>query len=111
MTKHEVISMKIRPLQDRLVVRRVEEQERTRGGIIIPDTAKERPLEGEVTAVGAGKKLEDGTVVALDVKKGLLATIEGTCRGRIEDSAKRIPGYTFHVRIEGCKVLNVEVAK
>ena len=62
--------MKIRPLQDRLVVRRVEEQERTRGGIIIPDTAKERPLEGEVTAVGAGKKLEDGTVVALDVKKG-----------------------------------------
>jgi chaperonin GroES len=62
--------MKIRPLQDRLVVRRVEEQEKTRGGIIIPDTAKERPLEGEVTAVGAGKKLEDGTVVALDVKKG-----------------------------------------
>jgi chaperonin GroES len=62
--------MKIRPLQDRLVVRRVEEQEKTKGGIIIPDSAKERPLEGEVIAVGSGKKLEDGTVLALDVKKG-----------------------------------------
>jgi chaperonin GroES len=62
--------MKIRPLQDRLVVRRLEEQEKTKGGIIIPDSAKERPLEGEVLAVGAGKKLDDGKVVALDVKKG-----------------------------------------
>jgi chaperonin GroES len=62
--------MKVRPLQDRLLVRRVEEQERTKGGIIIPDTAKERPLEGEVIAVGNGKRLEDGTLVALDVKKG-----------------------------------------
>ncbi len=62
--------MKVRPLQDRLLVRRVEEQERTKGGIIIPDTAKERPLEGEVIAVGNGKRLEDGTVAALDVKKG-----------------------------------------
>jgi chaperonin GroES len=62
--------MKIRPLQDRLVIRRIEEQEKTKGGLIIPDTAKERPLEGEVIAVGAGKKLEDGKVVPLDVKKG-----------------------------------------
>jgi chaperonin GroES len=62
--------MKIRPLQDRLVVRRVEEQEKTKGGIIIPDSAKERPLEGEVIAVGNGKRLEDGTLVPLDVKKG-----------------------------------------
>jgi chaperonin GroES len=62
--------MNIRPLQDRLVVKRVEEQESTKGGIIIPDSAKERPLEGEVLAVGSGKRLEDGTVVALDVKKG-----------------------------------------
>jgi chaperonin GroES len=62
--------MKVRPLQDRLLVRRVEEQERTKGGIIIPDTAKERPLEGEVIAVGNGKRLEDGTLVPLDVKKG-----------------------------------------
>jgi chaperonin GroES len=62
--------MKIRPLQDRLVIRRVEEQEKTKGGLIIPDSAKERPLEGEVIAVGAGKKMEDGKIVALDVKKG-----------------------------------------
>ena len=62
--------MKVRPLQDRLLVRRVEEQEKTKGGIIIPDSAKERPLEGEVIAVGSGKRLEDGTLVALDVKKG-----------------------------------------
>jgi chaperonin GroES len=62
--------MKVRPLQDRLLVRRVEEQERTKGGIIIPDSAKERPLEGEVIAVGNGKRLEDGTLVPLDVKKG-----------------------------------------
>jgi chaperonin GroES len=62
--------MKVRPLQDRLLVRRVEEQEKTKGGIIIPDSAKERPLEGEVIAAGAGKRSEDGTLVALDVKAG-----------------------------------------
>ncbi len=62
--------MQVRPLQDRLVVRRVDEEEKTKGGIIIPDSAKERPLEGEVIAVGAGKKLEDGTVIPPDVKKG-----------------------------------------
>jgi chaperonin GroES len=62
--------MKVRPLQDRLLVRRVEEQEKTKGGIIIPDSAKERPLEGEVIAVGNGKRMDDGKLVALDVKKG-----------------------------------------
>ncbi len=62
--------MNVRPLQDRLLVRRVEEQEKTKGGIIIPDAAKERPLEGNVIAVGSGKRLEDGTLVALDVKAG-----------------------------------------
>jgi chaperonin GroES len=62
--------MKVRPLSDRLLVRRVEEQEKTKGGIIIPDSAKERPLEGEVIAVGSGKRLEDGTLVKLDVAKG-----------------------------------------
>ena len=62
--------MNVRPLQDRLLVRRVEEVETTKGGIIIPDAAKERPLEGKVIAVGTGKRLEDGTVVALDVKAG-----------------------------------------
>jgi chaperonin GroES len=62
--------MNVRPLQDRILVRRVEEVEKTRGGIIIPDSAKERPLEGNVVAVGAGKRTEDGTLVALDVKAG-----------------------------------------
>ena len=62
--------MKLQPLQDRIVVRRVEEEEKTRGGLIIPDSAKERPLEGEVIAVGNGKRLDDGKLVALDVKKG-----------------------------------------
>jgi len=64
------LEMKLKPLQDRLVVRRVKEEETTKGGIIIPDSAKERPLEGEVLAVGSGKKLEDGTVIPLDVKAG-----------------------------------------
>jgi chaperonin GroES len=62
--------MKLTPLQDRLVVRRIEGADTTKGGIIIPDSAKERPLEGEVLAVGNGKKLEDGTVIPLDVKAG-----------------------------------------
>ena len=62
--------MKIRPLYDRLVVKRIEEQETTQRGIIIPDSAKEKPQEAEVIAVGHGKRLEDGTLVALDVKVG-----------------------------------------
>ena len=62
--------MKIRPLYDRIVVKRVEEQETVRGGIIIPDSAKEKPQEGEVVAVGQGKRLEDGKLVPLDVKVG-----------------------------------------
>ena len=62
--------MKIRPLYDRIVVKRIEEQETVRGGIIIPDSAKEKPQEGEVVAVGNGKRLENGTLVPLDVKVG-----------------------------------------
>lgn len=62
--------MNVRPLSDRILVRRVEAEEKTRGGIIVPDTAKERPLEGEVIEVGSGKRLEDGTVVPLEVAKG-----------------------------------------
>ena len=62
--------MKIRPLQDRVIVKRVQEEEKTKGGIIIPDTAKEKPQEGEVLAAGNGKILENGTKVALDVKVG-----------------------------------------
>jgi chaperonin GroES len=62
--------MKIRPLQDRVIVKRVEEEEKTKGGIIIPDTAKEKPMEGKVIAVGKGKMLEDGKIHPLDVKAG-----------------------------------------
>jgi chaperonin GroES len=62
--------MKIRPLHDRILVKRVEEETTTKGGIIIPDTAKEKPQEGRVVAVGSGKLLEDGSVRPLDVKTG-----------------------------------------
>ncbi len=62
--------MKFRPLHDRVVVRRVEQEEKTAGGIIIPDTAKEKPQEGEVVAVGPGARDEKGEIVALDVKPG-----------------------------------------
>jgi chaperonin GroES len=62
--------MKIRPLHDHILVKRVKEEEKTKGGIIIPDTAKEKPQEGKVVAVGKGKILENGKVAPLDVKKG-----------------------------------------
>jgi chaperonin GroES len=62
--------MKIRPLQDRILVQRVKEEEKTKGGIIIPDTAKEKPVEGRVIAVGIGKLSEEGKRIALEVKKG-----------------------------------------
>src|ERR1700674_3852836 len=62
--------MNIRPLHDRIVVKRIEDQETKIGGLYIPDSAKEKPQEGEVVAVGKGKRLEDGKVVALDVQKG-----------------------------------------
>jgi chaperonin GroES len=63
-------NMKIRPLQDRIVVKRIEGETVTRGGIIIPDSAKEKPLEGRVVAVGNGKVLKDGKQIPLDVKEG-----------------------------------------
>ena len=62
--------MKIRPLQDRVIVKRIAEEEKTKGGIIIPDTAKEKPQEGKVVAVGKGKANDDGKVIPLDVKVG-----------------------------------------
>ena len=62
--------MAFRPLGDRVLVKRVEEEEKTKGGIIIPDTAKEKPQEGEVIAVGQGKRSEDGKLMPLDVKAG-----------------------------------------
>src|SRR5688572_6950243 len=64
------LPMKFRPLHDRVVVRRIEAEEKTAGGIIIPDTAKEKPQEGEIVAVGPGARDESGKVVALDVKAG-----------------------------------------
>ena len=73
--------MNIRPLYDRIVVRRIEEQETARNGIVIPDSAKEKPHEAEVMAVGSGKRREDGSLAALDVKVGdriLLAKYSGT---------------------------------
>src|SRR5207342_1232207 len=68
--KEESAMAKVRPLHDRLLVKRIEEKETIKGGIIIPDTAKEKPKEGEVIAVGNGKILENGTKLALDVKAG-----------------------------------------
>jgi len=62
--------MKVKPLHDRILIKRVEEKETIKGGIIIPDTAKEKPQEGEVIAVGGGKKTEEGKVIPLDVKAG-----------------------------------------
>ena len=62
--------MKFRPLHDRVVVKRIEEETKTKGGLIIPDTAKEKPMQGEVLAVGPGVRNEDGDLIALDVKPG-----------------------------------------
>ena|SRR5690349_17193341 len=62
--------MNVRPLHDRILIKRIEEKETVKGGIIIPDTAKEKPQEGEVIAVGKGKKTDKGEVIALDVKAG-----------------------------------------
>ena len=62
--------MKIRPLQDRVIVERLAEEEKTKGGIIIPDTAKEKPMEGKVIAAGKGRVAEDGKLIKLDVKAG-----------------------------------------
>ena len=78
---------KIRPLQDRVLVKRLEEASKTKGGIIIPDSAKEKPIMGEVVAAGGGKKDENGKVIPLDVKKGdkiLFGKYSGT-EVKIED--------------------------
>jgi chaperonin GroES len=73
--------MKVRPLHDQVIVQRLEEEERTKGGIIIPDTAKEKPIEGKVIAVGTGRNKKDGTKIPLEIKKGnrvLYAKYAGT---------------------------------
>src|SRR5215471_15014058 len=69
-TGFEEVLMKFRPLHDRVLIKRVAEEEKTRGGIIIPDTAKEKPMEGEVVAAGPGARGEDGKLQPLDVKAG-----------------------------------------
>jgi len=74
-------TMKVKPLHDRVIVKRLEEEEKTKGGIIIPDSAKEKPIEGKVIAVGDGKIKEDGTKIPMEVKKGnrvLFAKYAGT---------------------------------
>ena len=79
--------MKLRPLQDRILVQRVKEEDKTKGGIIIPDTAKEKPIEGKVIAAGKGKLSEEGKRIALEVKKGdrvLFGKYSGT-EVKIED--------------------------
>jgi chaperonin GroES len=73
--------MKVRPLHDRLIVKRLEEEEKTKGGIIIPDSAKEKPIEGKVIAVGTGRMKDDGKKIPMEVKKGdrvLFAKYAGT---------------------------------
>jgi len=79
--ERRLVIMKVRPLHDRIIVKRLEEEEKTKGGIIIPDTAKEKPIEGKVIAVGDGRINENGTKIPLDVKKGdriLFAKYGGT---------------------------------
>jgi chaperonin GroES len=87
--------MKIRPLQDRVLVQRVEEEEKTKGGIIIPDTAKEKPQEGKVVAVGKGKVNEDGKLMPLDVKAG-----DKILFGKYSGSEIKIEGEDFLIMRE-----------
>ena len=85
----------IKPLHDRVLVRRIEEGEQIRGGIIIPDTAKEKPMEGEVIAAGAGKVKEDGTRNALDVKAG-----DRILFGKYSGSEVKLDGEEFLIMRE-----------
>ena len=93
----------IRPLQDRLIIRRVKEEEKSKGGIIIPDTAKEKPTEGEVMAIGNGKVLENGTVRALDVKVG-----DRVLFGKYDGSEVKIDGEDLLVLRESDVLARVE---
>ena len=87
--------MNIRPLYDRIVVKRIEEQETTRNGIVIPDSAKEKPQEGEVIAVGHGKRLEDGKLADLDVKVG-----DRILFGKYSGSESTLEGVEFLIMRE-----------
>jgi chaperonin GroES len=88
--------MKFRPLHDRVVVRRIDQEQKTTGGIIIPDTAKEKPQEGEIVAVGPGKRNEKGEIVALDVKPG-----DRVLFGKWSGSEVKIDGEELLIMNEG----------
>ena len=81
--------MSFRPLHDRVVIRRVNQEEKSRGGIIIPDTAQEKPMEGEIIAVGPGARGDDGTLQPLDVKAGRPRAVRQMVRHRGQDSTAR----------------------
>jgi chaperonin GroES len=87
--------MKIRPLYDRIVVKRIEQSEERQGGLFIPDSAKEKPQEGEVVAVGKGKRLEDGKVVPLDVQAG-----DRILFGKYSGSEIKVDGEEFLIMRE-----------
>lgn len=93
--------MKVRPLQDRVIVKRIAEEEKSRGGIIIPDSAKEKPGEGEVIAVGSGKANEKGQVRPLDVKKG-----DRVLFGKYSGSEIKVDGVD-HVILREDEILGV----
>lgn len=88
--------MSIRPLHDRVVVRRIEEENKTAGGIVIPDSAAEKPSQGEVIAVGPGKKLEDGSLLPMDLKVG-----DKVLFGQYAGSTAKIDGEEFLIMTEG----------
>jgi len=96
--------MNLRPLYDRIVVKRIDEKETTRHGVIIPDSAQEKPQEGEVLATGNGKRLEDGTVVALDVKTG-----DRVLFGKYSGSEIKLDGVEFIIMRED-DILGIFVA-
>jgi chaperonin GroES len=96
--------MNLRPLYDRIVVKRIDEKETTRHGIIIPDSAQEKPQEGEVLATGNGKRLEDGTIVALDVKAG-----DRVLFGKYSGSEIKLDGVEFIIMRED-DILGIFVA-
>ena len=87
--------MKLRPLQDRILVKRIEEQEKTAGGIYIPDTAKEKPVMGEIVSVGNGKKTEDGKVIPVDVKAG-----DNVLFGKYAGTEVKVEGDTYLIMRE-----------
>ena len=82
--------MKVRPLHDRLIIKTSEEEEKTKGGIIIPDTAKEKPVEGKVIAIGAGRIKKDGTKMPLEIKKATGSSMQNMEEPRSKSTGKNI---------------------